>query len=76
MRKIQKYCMPQLLSETEVYIALLCQLCSTHYTAVTKNCLKRTSVIKVVIMKILMISVTQKKTIMCNHQINAYYCQQ
>jgi len=31
---------PQLLSETEVSIALLCQLCLTHYTAVQiKNCL-------------------------------------
>jgi len=43
---------PQLSSETEVSIALLCQLCSTHYTAVrTKNCLKSTSVIKVATMK-------------------------
>ena len=31
---------PQLLSETELYIALLYQPCSTHYTAVQiKNCL-------------------------------------
>jgi len=31
----------QLSSETEVSILLLCQLCSTHYTAVQiKNCLK------------------------------------
>jgi len=43
--------MLQLLSETEVSIALLCQLCLTRYTAVQiKNCLKSTSVIKVAIM--------------------------
>jgi len=40
------------LSETEVSIALLCQLFSTHYTAVRiKNCLKSTSAIKVATMK-------------------------
>ena len=39
---------PQLLSETEVSIALLYQLCSTCYTAVRiKKCLKSTSVLKV-----------------------------
>jgi len=43
---------PQLSSETEVSIALLYQLCSTHYTVVRiKNCLKSTSVIKVATMK-------------------------
>ena len=39
-------------SETEVSIALLCQLCLTCYTAVQiKNCLKYTSVVKVASMK-------------------------
>jgi len=43
---------PQLSSEIEVSIALICQLCSTHYTAVQiKNCLKSISVIKVATMK-------------------------
>jgi len=38
--------MPQLSFEAEVVIALLCQLCSTRYTALQiKNCLKSTSVI-------------------------------
>jgi len=49
---------PQLSSETEVIVALLFQLCSTRYTAVQiKICLKSTSVIKVVTMKIWTISV-------------------
>ena len=44
--------MPQLSSETEVSIALLCQLCSTCYTAVRiKKCLKSTSVLKAATMK-------------------------
>ena len=43
---------PQLSSETEVFITLLCQLCLTHYTAVQiKNCLRSTSVLKVATMK-------------------------
>ena len=42
----------QLLSETEVSIALLCQLCLTRHRAVRiKKCLKSTSVIKVATMK-------------------------
>jgi len=43
---------PQLSSETEVSIALLCQLFSTCYTAVQiKNCLKSTSAIEVTTIK-------------------------
>jgi len=43
---------PQSSSETEVSIALLCQLCLTRYTAVRiKNCSKSTSVIKAATMK-------------------------
>ena len=43
---------PCLSSETEVSIALLCQLCSTYYTAVQiKKCLKSTSVLKEATMK-------------------------
>ena len=39
---------PQLSSETEVSIALLCQLCSICYSAIRiKKCLKSTSVLKV-----------------------------
>ena len=49
-------------SETEIFIVLLCQLCSIHYRTVQiKNCLKSTSVIKVATMKIRMISITQRK---------------
>jgi len=61
--EIRWYRAPQLLSETEVSITLLCQLFSTHCTAVQiKNCLKSTSAIKVeTIKKIQMISVTQRK---------------
>ena len=45
-------CAPQLPSETEVSIALLCQLYSTCYTAVrNKEYLKSTSVLKVATMK-------------------------
>jgi len=44
--------MPQLLSETEVSIAHLCQLCLTRYTSVQiKNSLKSTTVIKVATLK-------------------------
>jgi len=44
--------MPHLSSETELSIALLCQLFSTCYIAVqNKNCLKSTSVIMVATMK-------------------------
>jgi len=43
---------PQLSSETEVFIALLCQLCSIHYTTVQiKNGLKSAFVIKIATMK-------------------------
>jgi len=50
---ITQWCrVPHLSSETEVSIALLCQLCLTCYTAVQiKNCLKSTSVLKVATMK-------------------------
>jgi len=69
--------MPQLSSETEVSIALLCQLCSTHYTAVQiKNCLKSTSLIKVATMKNTDDFRYAKEAITCNHQINAFHCQQ
>ena len=69
-------CVPQLSSETEVSIALLCQLCSTRYTAVRiKNCLKSTSVIKVTTMEITDNFRYAKEAIMCNHQINAFHCQ-
>jgi len=52
-KKIRWCCAPQLSSETEVSISLLCQACSTFYTAVQiKRCLKSTSVIKVANMKI------------------------
>ena len=55
---------PQLSSEIEVSITLLCQLCSTYYyTAVQiKNCLESTSVIKVATVTIQM----------CNHQIDTF----
>ena len=67
----------QLSSETEVSIALLCQQCSTCYTAVRiKKCLKSTSVLKVATMKIRMISHHAREAITCNHQINAFHCQQ
>jgi len=63
--------------ETEVSIALLCQLYSTHYTVVRiKNWLKSTSVIKVAAMKIRTISLYTKEAITCNHSINAFHCQQ
>jgi len=43
---------PQLSSEAEVSIALLCQLCLTRYTAVRiKKCSKSTLVIKVATVK-------------------------
>jgi len=51
----------------KISISLLCQLCSTHYTAIQiNNCLKSTSVIKVATMKntdnlLGTISVTQMK---------------
>ena len=61
---------PQLSSETEVAIALLCQLCSTCYTAVQMKCLKSTSA------KIRTISRYAKEVIMCNHQMSAFHCQQ
>jgi len=60
--EIQWYRMPQLSSETEVSITLLCQLFLTRYTAIwIKNCLKSTSAIKVETIKIWTISVTQRK---------------
>jgi len=50
--EIRWCCTPQLSSETEVSISLLCQVFSTHFTAVQiKNCLKSTSAIKVATMK-------------------------
>jgi len=63
----------RLLSETEISIALLCQLFSTCYTAVRiKNCLKSTSVIKVATMENTDDFSYAKEAIMCNHQINAF----
>jgi len=54
---------------------LLYQLCSNHYTVVQiKNCLKSTSVVKVV-MKNTDFRYT-KEAIMCNHPINTFHCQQ
>ena len=45
-------CMPHLLSETEIFISLLCQIFSTCYIALQiRNCLKNTSVVKVATMK-------------------------
>ena len=39
-------------SEVSIMLMLCCWLCSTHYTAVRiKNCLKSTSIIKIVTMK-------------------------
>jgi len=68
---------PQLSSEIEVSIALLYQLCSIHYTAVRiKNCLKSTSVIKVATMKSTDDFHYAKEAITCNHQIDAFHCQQ
>ena len=47
--------------KSEVSITLCCQLCSTRYTAVRiKNCLKRTSAIKIATMKIQTISVMKE----------------
>ena len=38
--------------KSEVFITLLCRLCSTHYTAIRiKNCLKSTFAIKIATMK-------------------------
>jgi len=52
-------CAPQLSSKIDVSIALLCQLCSTCYTAIRiKSCIKNTSVIRLPLWKI---SVTQRK---------------
>jgi len=63
--------MPQLSSETEVSIALLCQLCLIFYTAVRiKKCLKSTSVVQVATKKIWTIS---WEAITCNYQINAFH---
>ena len=54
----------------EVSISLLCQLCSTHYTAVrVKKLLKNTSVIKVAIMKNIDDFHYAKEAIACSHQI-------
>jgi len=55
---------PQLSSETEVSIALLCQLCSTRYTAVQIK-MKSTSVIKVATMK------NTDDFSLCTYQCNA-----
>jgi len=66
--------MPQLFSETEVSIALLCQLYLTRDTAVQiKNCLKGTSVIKVATMENTDDFHYAKEAIMYNHQINAFH---
>jgi len=42
----------------------------------SKNCLKFTSVIKVATMKSMDNFCYAKEAIMCNHQINAFHCQQ
>ena len=69
-------CAPQLSSETEVSIALLCQLCSTCYTAVRiKKCLKSTSVLKVATMKNTDDFSLRKGSHHVQHQINAFHCQ-
>jgi len=74
---MRRYRVPQLLSETEVSITLLCQLFSTRYTAVRiNNCLKSTSAIKVETIKNTDDFLYAKKAITCNHQINAFHCQQ
>ena len=68
--------MPKLLSETEVSIALLCQLYLTRYSAVQiKNCLKSTSVIKVATMKSTDNFRYAEEGITCNHQTNTFHCQ-
>jgi len=68
---------PQLSSETEVSIVLLCQLCLTRYTAVRiMNCLKSTYVIKADAMKNVDDFHYAKDAIMCNCQINAVHCEQ
>ena len=54
-----------------------CPSLSTHHTAVQiKNCLESTSVIKVAAMKNTDNFRYAKEAITCNHQINAFYCQQ
>jgi len=69
--KKYRWCsVPQLSSETELSIALLCQLCSTRYIAVRiKSCLKSTPVIKVAAMKDRDDFCYAKEAITCNHQI-------
>jgi len=75
--EIRWYCVPQLSSETEISITLLCQLFLTCYTAVRiKNCLKSTSAIKVETIKNMDDFRYTKEAITCNHQINAFHCQQ
>ena len=61
----------------EVFISLLCQLCSTRYTAEheSKTVWKApTYVIKVATMK--KYGDFSKETIVCNHQINTFHSQQ
>jgi len=62
---------------SKVSITLLCQLYSTCYTVVLiKNCLKGTSVINIVTLKNMDDFRYAKEAIICNHQINAFHCQQ
>jgi len=64
-----------IVSESEVSITVLCQLCLPHYIAVrTQNCLKSTSVINIAIVKSIDSFHTAKEAIMCNHQINTFHC--